>query len=307
MVTDQTADLALAALRAATIGVSGLQIDSCRNHKPDSVVFFGRLAGKPVVIKQFTTDGPARMAGMKAELDQVTSLMAGTRHGINPCLMVLPKLGAIVLGHAGDLRLSDALKVAAGDRAALMAQAGDWLATYVGPRRRIESFRPRRWLARMEEAALARGLDRQAPLIRQATRSLRQLGRGLAGAPFTRAATHGDFVAINAHLDGGRIIGVDVQGEAWLPLARDIARFLVWQQIKDPAPGPLRHGIAAQDFQAFLAAPLLSGEEVETILPFFIGLGLVQRLAEQPEGSAYALNGVIALKSWLASVTKGRP
>jgi hypothetical protein len=159
----------------------------------------------------------------------------------------------------------------------------------------------------MEEAALAQGLDRQVPLIQQATRSLRRLGRGLAGAPFTRAATHGDFVAINAHLDGGRIIGVDVQGEAWLPLARDIARFLVWQQIKDPAPGPLRHGIAAQDFQAFLAAPLLSGEEVETILPFFIGLGLVQRLAEQPEGSAYALNGVIALKSWLASVTKGRP
>jgi hypothetical protein len=305
MVTDHNADLALAALRAATLGVPELQIDSCRNQKPDSAVFFGRLAGTPVVIKQFPTDGPARVAAMKAELDHVTALMAGTPHRINPCLMVLPQLGAIVLGHAGDLRLSDALKMAAGNRATLMAQAGDWLATYVGLRRRTESFRPKRWLARMEEAALAQGLDRQAPLIRKAARALRQMGWRLAGAPFTRAATHGDFVAINAHLDGGRIIGVDVQGEAWLPLARDIARFLVWQQIKDPAPGPLCHGIAAQDFHAFLSAPLLAGEEVETILPFFIGLGLVQRLAEQPEGSASALNGATALKAWLASTTTG--
>lgn len=305
MVTDHNADLALAALRAATLGVPELQIDSCRNHKPDSAVFFGRLAGTPVVIKQFPTDGPARVAAMKAELDHVTALMAGTPHRINPCLMVLPQLGAIVLGHAGDLRLSDALKMAAGNRATLMAQAGDWLATYVGLRSRIESFRPKRWLARMEEAALAQGLDWQAPLIRQAARALRQMGRRLAGAPFTRAATHGDFVAINAHLDGGRIIGVDVQGEAWLPLARDIARFLVWQQINDPAPGPMCHGIAAQDFHAFLSAPLLAGEEVETILPFFIGLGLVQRLAEQPEGSASALNGVTALKAWLASTATG--
>lgn len=292
-------DLALLALRAQAAGVPGLHVESCRNLKPDSAVFIGRLGNRPVVIKQFLADGAARVAAMKAELDHVTGLMAGTRHGINPCLMTLPQAGAIVLGHAGDLRLSDAIRSAPAARPALMAQAGDWLATYVGPRRRAEAFRPKRWLARMEDTAISKGRDGQAPLIRQATRALRQMGRGLVGAPFTRAATHGDYVAINAHLQDARIIGVDVQGEAWLPLARDIARFLVWQQITDPAPAPACQGISQADFRAFLSAPLLTGEEAESVLPFFIGLDLVHRLAEQPEGSAFARNGITALEAWL--------
>lgn len=292
-------DLALLALRAQVAGVPGLHVESCRKLKPDSAVFIGRLGDRPVVIKQFLADGAARVAAMKAELDHVTGLMEGTRHGINPCLTTLPEAGAIVLGHAGDLRLSDAIRSAPAARPALMTQAGDWLATYVGPRRRVEAFRPKRWLARLDEAAPRQRLPGQDPLISHATRALRQMGRGLAGAPFTRAAVHGDYVAINAHLHEARIIGVDVQGEAWLPLARDIARFLVWQQITDPAPGPLCHGIAAADFRAFLSAPLLTEEETTTILPFFIGLGLVQRLAEQAEAPASVRNGVAALQSWL--------
>lgn len=295
MTQDAQAERALMALRTATKDVPGLRVDSCRKLSSFSAVFVGRLGPEKVIVKQFFEGGADQVLRMKAELDQVTERMNGTQHGINPCLLALPEIGVIILGHAGDLRLSDTLKAAGRDRPKWIAQSGDWLATYVGPRRKTETFRPRRWLDRLDAVLQSDAEIASLPNVRRGRQNLGRLGRSLMGAPFTRAATHGDFVSINAHVLDGKIIGVDVQGEAWLPLARDVARFLVWQQMTDPAPGPKRHGISTADLEPFLSTVDLPGDEALTILPFFIGLQLMQRLVDMRSDPFAITNGLAAL------------
>lgn len=294
----QTPQESLLRLRSATVDYPDLLVDSCRKLGSESAIFLGRLGQEIIVIKQFFTNGAERVQRMKAELDHVATAMRGTPHRINACLMVLPEAGAIVLTHAGDTRLSHVLKSAGSNRPAIMAQAGSWLAAYVGDRRRTDPFRPRRWLNRLDEALAAASDVAALPVVALARRHLRGMGRDLAGTPFTRAATHGDFVSINAHVLNGQIVGVDVQGESWLPLAKDVARFLVWQQMTDPGPPPLHHGISAADLGAMVPQVGLAPEETDRLLPFFIGLQLIHRLQDM-RGDLLAVDaGLTSLEHW---------
>ncbi|MEF3045941.1 hypothetical protein [Pseudotabrizicola sp. L79] len=268
-----------------------LALIRCLSLKPESAVFLGQMAGQPVILKQFFQDAEATLARMQDELELVSTQMQGTRHAINRVLRVLPDLGVAVLEHAGDMRLSAALAEAGAQRPALIAQAGEWLASYIGPRHRIEKFRPRRWIADLPQPSLGGALGHRVAM------AFSHRARALQGASFTRAATHGDFVPVNAMWRDGQIIGIDVQGQAWLPLARDLARFLVWLHLTSPTPGPLYHGIAKADLTAMLTAPLLPQDEVQTILPFFIGqqlLALAEKLTD-PQPQARAMR---ALEHW---------
>jgi hypothetical protein len=80
------------------------------------------------------------------------------------------------------------------------------------------------------------------------------------------------------------LYGVDIQGEAVLPLARDAARFLVWTQLHEPRTAAeaegLVHGIAKRDWEAFLASGLLDLQGQTKLLPFFVGDQLFGRLLE---------------------------
>lgn len=284
---------ALAELRASL--VPDIALVQCLSLKPESAVFLGQMADRPVIVKQFFQDSRNTLIRMQAELELVACQMQGTPHAINRVLKLLPDLGVAVLDHAGDMRLSAAISMAARQRPALIAQVGDWLASYVGPRHRVEKFRPRRWIANLPEPSLP------APLANSVALAFAQRVQALRGASFTRAATHGDFVPVNAMWRNGQIIGIDVQGEAWLPLARDIARFLVWLHLTDPGPGPLRYGLAQADLTAMLTAPLLPQDEVKTILPFFIGqqlLALAEKLTN-PQSQARAAQ---ALQHWAEDI-----
>ncbi len=287
---------ALAALSLALQGTD-LSVSLCLRNKAEASVFLGGLSGQPVIVKQFHSDPQARLARMQAELDLVAAQMAGGPHGINRLLSTRPALGLAVLEHAGvPLRSVEIAEAPMGG--AWMRKPGGWLGANFAPRRGFESFPLRHWLERLEAAA---PLADPPPVRVRARRHLRQWGRGLAGAPFTRAATHGDFVSINAMWRAGQIVGVDVQGESWLPLARDMARFLVWQEMTDPAPGPRLWGIAEADLTAFTAAPLLEATEAAALLPFFIGLQLLQRLSDM-QGDPLALRrGLAALNHWCSA------
>ena len=105
----------------------------------------------------------------------------------------------------------------------------------------------------------------------------------------TKAATHGDFVSINAHYHEGTIYGLDVQGLAYMPVARDVARFLVWTQAQTPpptAPSEWICGIAKADVTAILASDILPDLEKAELLPFFIGKQIAARMGEFQNDSA---------------------
>ena len=291
---------ALGELSSALSG-SELSLNLCLRNTAESSVFSGEMAGRPVVLKQFHINGPARVARMQAELALVAAQMQGGPHGINQFLLGLPDLGIAVLEHVGNTRLSAVIATTPHDRTKLITQSADWLLAYIGERRRTERFRPRRWIDHMDTSLSV--LDGQTPIVRSARRQITRIARNLAGTDFTRAATHGDFVSINAMWDNGRIIGVDVQGESWLPLARDVARFLVWQELTDPAPGPRLWGIAQSDLAAFLAVPLLDKAESKSQLPLFIGLELLKRLADLRSDPSAIQRGLNALRHWCADAS----
>jgi hypothetical protein len=93
---------------------------------------------------------------------------------------------------------------------------------------------------------------------------------------------------------------VDIQGECWLAIAKEAARFLVWLQIHDPnIPTDRRHGISAEYVDYFLESDVLSGQEQITTLPFFIGEQLFIRFVENYDRKKIRENARTAIIAFL--------
>jgi len=293
MAAGSPCDAGLAGCRARVAGVAGLLVDRCVKTAAGADVCTGTLDGAPVLIKAFHgADAAQTVDRMAAELALVAQAMGQGPFRVNRCLLALPERGVAALEFVPGMRLSDAVASAGPGRGALIAQAGRWLAAYVGDRRRVEDFAPWRWIALRKEAARGGLTAMDAALYQHGLRALRGMARALIGQPMTRAATHGDFVGINALFHQGVICGLDIQGESWLPLARDAARFLVWQQITDPGAG---------DGEAFLSSGVLPPHDAGPVLAFFVGEQLLQRLAEDHPDPAHRARAAEALAGWLAA------
>jgi len=97
------------------------------------------------------------------------------------------------------------------------------------------------------------------------------------------------------------IYGVDIQGECWMAVAREAARFLVWQQLHDGLNTPeTSFGINSPDWKAFLSGNLLQDTEKRTTLPFFIGEQLFNRFVEDYDTPTVQSQGRIAIAAYLA-------
>ncbi|MWD27295.1 hypothetical protein E0K89_007400 [Aquicoccus sp. SCR17] len=242
----------------------------------DRLVVAGRFAGTRVVVKRFARDGAARVLALQEELDAVMPEMATGRLRMMRCLAVLPEHGLAILQRVPGVPLQDALEGASPEeRAGLVRMAGDWLRRYTDTRRREARFGPRHWVARCEARDAGALSAEDAALADSLVAGLRARVPALRGAPLIRAATHGDFTAANLHWDGECLWGVDVQGESWLPLAKEAALFLVWLELRrDDGEGARIHGIRAEDWKAFLRSGLLSRAEAEGVLPFLVGEAL---------------------------------
>lgn len=245
-------------------------------------VCFADIDGRSVVVKRFLQEGaPQTVLSLQAELDFVAVYLAGERNRINECLFAFPEDGIVILSVAPGARLGAALMTAKGqERALLMQHSGEWLAQYTAPRRREGSFSPRHWLRRLDVLGSCQGADQS--LLDALRHSLVSQTKHVQGAPVTHAATHGDYVSLNAHYHDGVIYGVDIQGESWLPLTKDIAGFLVWEGLRrGTQTEDLWLGVARQDIEGFLLGVELPVEEQMTVLPFMIGLQFYQRVVER--------------------------
>ncbi len=277
--TDADRARALTAAQTHLAAIPACQLTGTLKLGDRSQVFTGQYGTAPTVFKWFLTDDAAAIVtATQEELAEVTPRLSTGPLQINRCLAALPDLGVVVLSHAAGPRLTGVIADATpAERAQLMQQAGAWLAAYVGPRHRVGSFGPGYWLKRLQGRAIP-PLD--AGLLGALHNALSDMAADLHGVDVTQAASHGDFAAINLHYADGVMTGVDVQGTAWLPLARDVAKFLVWATIHCPAPGPTLCGVPRADLAAILAGHPIPLSEVETTLPFFIGTQLYGRLIE---------------------------
>ncbi len=248
-----------------------------------SDVYLVRLGGDRAVVKHFRGDGAGdRVLGQKAELDILADAFGDGPNQAMRSLHALPELGVAVLSEAPGRRLHDLVpRAAPARRAHLLTRSGEWLAAYTAIRSREASFGPGFWVERATKRPRVHADAAEIELLERLQRALRARSKAHSGLPVRQAATHGDYVPINMLVDGETFTGVDIQGESWLAVARDAARFLVWCALHDDKPAlPLRYGLPEADIVAFLNSGVLAPHEVDTTLAFFIGEQLHARLCE---------------------------
>lgn len=274
---------------------------------PVSWVLVARINGEKVVVKRFLDGNPPHTVNsLRDELAYMTDVLGDGPYQVNRCLMAWPDAGTVVLTYAQGPRLGDKIAGASGQqRDKLLEASGAWLAAYTAPRQRATTFGPRFWIRRLlaQDRACVTD-DRDKALLDAMIEALRRQVPEVMGCPVLQGATHGDFVGINAHFHRGVITGVDIQGEVWLAIAREAARFLVWLQIHDPdRPADRRFGIAAADWQAFARSGVLPAEELTTTLPFFVGEQLYARFVESYDRSDVAPNTRAAIIAYLEATS----
>ncbi len=249
-----------------------------------SWVFKAKINGERVVIKRFFEgDFSHTVRSLKGELDFLERAFDDNRYQANRCLYSWPETGIVILSFVPGKRLGDKIaESTGGERWRLLKQSGEWLRQYCSFRQRDSTFGPGFWVKQVASKStdhISSKEDRR--LLDSLLASLRDQVEKVKGAPVVQAATHGDFVGINTHFHRGTIYGVDIQGECWLAVAKEAARFLVWLQIHDSSrAGDRRHGIHLGYIDAFLESDVLNAGEQTTTLPFFVGEQLYGRFVE---------------------------
>ena len=279
------AELALYKLVKGDPAFADFHIEEVLKGGPDQVTAVATWNGDKVVVKRSLGAQPDReVLQAKEELDILARIMAAPPYRINECLAVFPQFGIIVLSFVPGVRLDHAIRAAdLAERATLMRLSGGWLKSYTSGRSDMSpKFSPDWWIKKQ----VAEGDPKAPEAVTIASDAVLDAVKArvpdVRGQDVTKAAVHGDFASINAHYHVGCIYGGDVQGKARLPVGKDVSRFLVWTQLETPLAPPLAppemtyvHGIAAPDMTAFLDSGVLPATEVETLLPFFIGLQLL--------------------------------
>lgn len=275
----------LAASLKSKEGVSSFKVVDTLKVNDNNWVCVARLNGAKVVVKRFlNNEAPHTVRALKKELDFLETVWTDGRFKANRCLYAWPEDGIAVLSFAPGRRLSDKIAASKGKaRAQLFQQSGEWLKQYCAPRQRVTTFGPGFWVKQLAKCSIDHvNSNEDRCLLADLLTNLTEQANRVMGVRVVQAATHGDFVGINAHYHRGTIYGLDIQGECWFSVAKDVARFLVWQQIHDPGnSGETTYGIDRVDLNAFLSCGVLSNEELDTTLPFFIGTQLYTRLTDE--------------------------
>ncbi|MFY0623486.1 MAG: hypothetical protein JXQ89_17530 [Pelagimonas sp.] len=265
-------------------GIRRFRITEILKHSNHSAVFRARLNGNPVVVKQlFQSNSASEIAAMQSELDHLEGVFDGEIFQANTCLHAWPNKGLVVLSFARGQRLADKISSSDSDqRRRLFRRAGKWLKLYGTGRQQQGSFSPRWWLGRLpnpEHCHFPNTSDRA--LLNELFHGLERAARNSIGASVTHSATHGSFLATNIIFHRGKLCGINIKGDIRLPVAHEVARFVVHHQISDSHEGDARqHGIWREDVRAMISSEVIPNVERETTLPFFIGEQLYARFVE---------------------------
>ncbi|MRX52034.1 hypothetical protein GI374_16775 [Paracoccus sp. S-4012] len=260
-----------------------LEVGSIVSLHAERIVAEGAFDGRPCFIKLFIAGDPAAQARQaETAIAFAHGYMAQGAFRVAPVLFTARLRGFIVLAPAPGFPLQTAIAEAnAAGRAGLIGLAGKWLEAYCAPRRVVRRFSAGRFgafhIPRMARPGW-KGELRDSPLIRALGEHVAGLAVAAEGAPVSIASTHGDFVARNFHHDAGTICGFDLEGTRSLPVAWDIALFLVEiAQREGTAEGATWCGIRAVDAKAMAASDVIGAEEAARVLPIYIGHHLLRR------------------------------
>ncbi len=286
-----------------TAALAGLRIVRVLKFHPARAVFLARLGPERLILKRImTADAHAQIVAMRDEMALMAPRMAQGTLRLPRCLGAWPDLGLIAIERAPGKVLSGVLADAGpGRRRKLIAQAAAWLDAYTHGRRAPETFRPDWWLRQIDSAPPTGIRAEDTGLLRQIAERLTQTGNSLRDRHAMQGAAHGDFVPANLLHHQGTIWGIDITGARPLPLAKELARFLVWARLYGPAPQSARLGLEATEIDAILRPGLLAPGEAATTLPFFFGYELYMRFLNVAARPQHLPPMREALAGWLTA------
>ncbi|WP_319826179.1 hypothetical protein [Thalassovita sp.] len=269
---------AVQTLLNARFGPSAAEIDETLKSGADSLVLKGRFKGQPAVFKRFLTPEAARtISRMQEELSFLSEHLTD-RFRANRLLAAVPDQGLAVLELAQGERVSlifksdDAVR-----RAQVLALCGQWLSATAALRNEPRKLGTRRLERQFTDLSLEMLVPEDRALAQRVMDAARGFSRSFAGMQAVHAIAHGDFAPVNMVSDGETVCAVDIQGAAWFPLARTVARFLVAKDLYSQRAAPRLWGVDADDMAAFNPAEILPGVEMTTALPYFIAQQMVRR------------------------------
>ncbi|MBK5935144.1 phosphotransferase family enzyme [Rhodovulum imhoffii] len=263
-----------------------------------SAVYAGLYDGQPAILKLFRGPNFKKKARrQKQEMERLATFMSTGRYRTPELLDAWVNLGITVTTRIEGKTLAQALiRASLGERDHLIAEAGHWLSRLAGPTLFRDTFAGKFWLSRKRNDLPRIQYPPDMVLARALLARLEALIPDVRGHSVTKAEIHGDFSPPNLILTETALYGVDIQSVAPQPLVRDIARFLLYLHIVIPQrDSGLKFGVSERDIDVMLGTVALPENERQTLLPFFIGLEMVDKLARlRPDHvRAAALRGAI--------------
>jgi len=254
---------------------ASLQLGECITSRRAQSVYWAMFDGRDAVVKHYTGEKAAQLTKAAADtLQEASARMNSTPFRVPELLYVTQPLGLVVMSRAHGTPMSAQFTLGQSEsrRQDLLKKAGAWLNAFTGKQETKAGFYPKFWAARglTQMPQGARTLHEVSSL----TRALDHMGQKTVGTVVSFAKTHGDFIAGNLIVAKDHITGVDIQGMHNLPIARDIATFLVWLTFKTPQMN-LQHGVGQSDMEMLCAAAQLPSHQAD-ILRFFIGEQLLR-------------------------------
>lgn len=259
----------------------GAEIGACLRHVPGKhSVFRGNWRGRPAILRVATPETAGMQAREWREACRIWPVMQGVRFRVAEPLAYVPEYRLVVMAEAPGVPLFDHLRhVPVAQHGACLAPAAAWLRRYTEVSESWRAAQPEGWLARAERAAATQPVERLRRIEEGLVETLHRLAPAIAGTEWRMAICHGDFHANNLVADGPRLTGIDTGGSARMPVARDIARFLMHLARRGVAPsGQTWCGVDRGLSDAFAEAFALTGWERRQVLPFFLGVEALLRV-----------------------------
>jgi hypothetical protein len=227
--------------------------------KAHSGVFEAQFKGAQVVVRHIVKPNAADLvAKMQQDLERIGPQMNSGDCQINQLIAAEPANGVLIVSLVPGVPYHDV-----GDPA-LLDHAGRWHAAYVGARREEAYLSPLFWQKKLNMMP-RNGLDGvHLDLAQRLKAGLRLQTHGLKGATICRVAGHGDFAPHNFRVSAGVLYGFDTGTAAKVPLARELAHFLLHVALKS-------EDVAASQVVSFTQAAGLPDDEIDTTFQYFYG------------------------------------
>jgi len=242
-------------------------------------IYQGTFQKEPAVFRhQSGTDAADIIQTELAELNRVEPWMSTGSNRTVKALFCEPSLGLLVLSQAPGQSILRTIRENPEHRPQLVQRSAEWLASYTKPSRKMARFSKKRYLERADKVINKQLTKRHRGIWDTVQAAMNEIVQDTNTRDCTVAQTHGDFHPSNIVMENNVITGFDLGGSHFIPLVKDVARFLVSCHQGLPTPdAPLKYGVLESEFDMFCDILELDQKQRDVYLPFLIGFDILHR------------------------------